>query len=99
MLFIIKVRKCLVNEDFVLYSTSSRRTSTQMGRVPCPCSPRLKLRLINLQKKGVDPFSNPKSNLKLLSAVERLRKVLSGGSDGSLHVECLVDRLGVDSDS
>jgi heat shock protein 4 len=48
----------------------------------------------NFEKKhGVDPFSNPKSKLKLLSAVERLRKVLSGGSDGNLHVEYLVEDI------
>jgi hypothetical protein len=39
------------------------------------------------KKHGVDPISNPKSKLKLLSAVEPLRKVLSGGSEGILHVE------------
>jgi hypothetical protein len=61
--------------------------------------PRLELRQTHLQKEAwVDPISNPKSKLKLLSAVEHLRKVLSGWSDGILHVECLVDRLGVDCD-
>jgi hypothetical protein len=39
------------------------------------------------KKHGVDPISNPKSKLKLLSAVEPLRRVLSGGSDGILHEE------------
>jgi molecular chaperone DnaK (HSP70) len=39
------------------------------------------------KKHRVDSISNPKRMLKLQSAVEPLRKVLSGGSDGILHVE------------
>jgi hypothetical protein len=41
---------------------------------------------IELTKKhGVDSFSNPKNKFEHLLAVERLRKVLSGGSDDILH--------------
>mmetsp|Transcript_27353 Transcript_27353/g.49228 ORF Transcript_27353/g.49228 Transcript_27353/m.49228 type:complete len:785 (+) Transcript_27353:2734-5088(+) len=44
-------------------------------------------------KHGVDPLGNPKSKLKLLSAIERLRKVLSGGPDAALNVEYLVEDI------
>jgi molecular chaperone DnaK (HSP70) len=45
------------------------------------------------QKHGVDPLKNVKSRLRLLTAVERLRKVLSAGSDGTLHIECLAEDI------
>lgn len=48
----------------------------------------------NFEKKhGLDPLSNPKSRLKMLSAVERLRKILSGGPDAGLNIEYLVEEI------
>ena len=42
-------------------------------------------------KRKLDPLQNGKSRLKLASACEKLRKVLSANSDAHINVECLVE--------
>jgi len=42
-------------------------------------------------KRRLDPLQNGKSRLKLATACEKLRKVLSGNSDAHINVDCLVE--------
>lgn len=42
-------------------------------------------------KRKPDPLQNGKSKLKLATACEKLRKVLSGNADANINVECLVE--------
>ena len=42
-------------------------------------------------KHKVNPLQNPRSRLKLSTATERLRKVLSGNADAHISVDCLCE--------
>jgi heat shock protein 4 len=40
---------------------------------------------------GCDPMKNEKAKLRMLDAIEKLRKLLSANSEGSINIECLME--------
>ena len=43
------------------------------------------------EKTGLSFMNNQKSKLRMLDFIEKQRKVLSGNSEASVNVECLVE--------
>lgn len=40
---------------------------------------------------GINPLNYPKAKLRILDAIERMRKVLSANTEASINIECLLE--------
>lgn len=40
---------------------------------------------------GINPLNHPKAKLRILDAIERMRKVLSANMESSINIECLLE--------